>query len=94
MGVSLLGIAVEQVLLAERNGRVFRICKDRPQDRTLLDAVLGGLFEQLDAQDRVVVEVPPRALPVGTDAADSRCGMDHEVSTRIDERTPDDRPFT
>ena len=88
-GVRLLGIAVPQVLLAERHGRELRVRAHGPDRHELRDARETGVFDELRAHDQVVVEEPAGVLAVGADAADHGGEVDHEVGARLREHPRD-----
>ena len=78
--VRLLGVAVPEVVLAERHRRELRVRADGADLDELLDAGEPGLLHELDAHDRVLVEEPARVLAVGADAADDGGEVDDHVA--------------
>jgi hypothetical protein len=77
--VGLLGIAVPQVVLAERHRRQLGVAADRADDHHLADPGAPGLVQERHAHHQVVVEELGGRGPVGADAADARRQVDEDV---------------
>jgi hypothetical protein len=78
-GVGLLGIALPQRVLAERDRRVLRVRADRSRDHGLGGRGQTGLLDDVGAHEQVVEVEVRRAGHVGTDAAHAGGEVDHEI---------------
>ena len=85
--VRFLGVTVPKILLAEWYWREFRIGAHRTDRHKLRDTCESGLFHQLEAHNRVLVEETTGVLTIRTDPADYRRQVNHKVRPPICDRT-------
>ena len=85
--VRLLRIAVPEVVLAERHGRVLRVRADGAGDDELLGRVLPRELEHVRTHDQVRVPVAARVGAVRADAADLGGEVVDELRPRVGEQT-------
>ena len=82
-GVRLLGVAVPEVVLAERHRRELGVRADGAELDELAEVLRGGVgaarLDELDAHEGVVVEEAAGVEAVGADAPDLRREVDDDV---------------
>ncbi len=81
--VGLLGVAVPQIVLAERHRRELRIRADGAGRDQFLQADAAAFFDELHAHHQVVVEKLSRVDAVGADAAHARRQVHDQVGLRV-----------